>query len=170
MTATLTAPAPAPALPDFAGLVAKGVQLLDQRRPGWQFEVNPTDLDMGNPDADLVGTIWGECYGTGWRALGIEYYQPVPEGPRYPHEYGLDLHWGDPVGWYPLLTAEWVRAITSRRQHVSLRALLRLHAYACEPDPWPIQRPARLGYLLDALTVASLVVRYHFHQMTGGAR
>jgi hypothetical protein len=50
--------------------VARGVALLDEKRPGWRAEVNSDILDMASDTACVLGQLYGR-YISGCSALGI---------------------------------------------------------------------------------------------------
>jgi hypothetical protein len=95
-------------LASAAERVAAGVALLDQKRPGWDAEVDLTLLLLASCDRCVLGQLYGDYS----RATDVF------DEDDYPEQYGFDLFEGDPLT-YEDLTAEWKRVITERRQAVA---------------------------------------------------
>jgi hypothetical protein len=98
--------APTPA--EYAEAVARGMALLDEKRPGWIDRIDLDTLVMHDPRHCVVGQEFrddiedDEVYTDGLIALGIG----TPGGEE---KFGFD-------GWdCDALEAEWRRAITERR-------------------------------------------------------
>jgi hypothetical protein len=70
--------------------VARGVALLDEKRPGWRTQVNPDTLDMASDFNCVLGQLYGR-YSDGWRPLdltsGVQAtrygFDAVPDGAGY---------------------------------------------------------------------------------------
>lgn len=77
--------------------VARGVALLDEKRPGWAMEIELSVLDVRSPCFCILGQTFGSYRG------GTE---ELDDGssPLIPSTAGFDA-----------LTAEWVHVITDRR-------------------------------------------------------
>jgi hypothetical protein len=103
--------------------VANGVEWLDNNRPSWIAEVNPKTLAFESP----CNCVLGQLFGNYWDA-------PMVPSQRFPGEekdaereqnavalLGFNAHWQE-GGWREelpeceLLTDEWRRVITARRE------------------------------------------------------
>lgn len=54
----------------FEDRIAKGVALLDQKRPGWENEISLVELDLKDPNDCVLGQVYGS-FGTGANDLKL---------------------------------------------------------------------------------------------------
>jgi hypothetical protein len=69
--------------------VARGVALLDEKRPGWSREVNPDTLDMRSNTLCVLGQLF-DHYGEGLRVLSLG---TRIEATRYGFDVVSSLYW-----------------------------------------------------------------------------
>jgi hypothetical protein len=103
---------------DVATRVAKGVALLDERKPGWAGQIDLIKLDVEDPDRCILGQLypvseesfWPDGFNQGIDALEID------SG----FEYGVDClpseRFDEQQFDYVQLTREWKRVIEILRQ------------------------------------------------------
>lgn len=92
---------------DYAARVAKGVALLDQKRPGWERQIDLEDLDIQSPHscvtAQLSGVSW---WRTGMKQLDLDMESYTDHGFRVDDDReGED---------YPVLNSLWRDVVTER--------------------------------------------------------
>jgi len=89
--------------------VRRGVEWLDEVRPGWDREIDLTDLALSSCARCIVGQLWPE----------MEPPSSVPSPARcYEEEYGFDIVGVQPTTYneeYAKLTEEWRDLIAERR-------------------------------------------------------
>jgi hypothetical protein len=89
--------------------VARGVQLLDKHRPGWETKIDLYILNLGTPDRCILGQLYGR----------------FTEGLQAFKDAGDPIDFMEPYGFCPLIdddvatTNEWKRVITERLQPVA---------------------------------------------------
>jgi len=83
-------------------VVQAGMQVLDEKVPGWESRIDPETLDLASCQFCILGQIYGD-YGVGRRALDL--YSD------YAHGFDVD---GGVDRYYPLLTRAWLRVIGKR--------------------------------------------------------
>jgi len=85
--------------------IARGMALLDERRPGWREEIDPGSLDLEDDSMCVLGQLYGvDDFIDGLDAVGLSMYQPI--------EHGFDIGNDDLPELYAVLTAEWRQALT----------------------------------------------------------
>jgi hypothetical protein len=90
--------------------VARGMALLDQRRPGWHRNINLDRLDIASYTNCALGQTYGS-YGHGRERLGF-YGNDSRD-----HGFQISVHTTPIVGWkaeYNALTVEWRKQIEER--------------------------------------------------------
>jgi len=86
--------------------IARGVALLDARRPGWYRDVDIDILDMCAPDVCILGQLYGS-YSDGKWLLGLEF--------RSGGRYGFDVYEDDDGDWsFEDLDNRWAIIIRAR--------------------------------------------------------
>lgn len=86
----------------FETQIAKGMALLDQKRPGWETEINLNRLDISHCYHCVLGQIYGEF------AYGINTLEIEEDAARfYGFAYPNSMQWDQ-------LTNEWRAAIAQR--------------------------------------------------------
>ncbi|TKK84613.1 hypothetical protein FDA94_28710 [Herbidospora galbida] len=95
----------------FKPRVAKGVDKLDEKNPGWFHDVNPDLLEMDSADACILGLLYG-WYFSGLRALS------VTDGTEF--GYNIDFEESDcdevrSEAWHTLLVL-WLDVIDEKRK------------------------------------------------------
>jgi hypothetical protein len=94
---------------DYAARVAKGVALLDEKRPGWERELDLDRLDIADGTRCVTAQLSGkDSWLTGMRQLGLEIETYTEHGFRAPDE---EYEQGDP---YATLNTLWREVITER--------------------------------------------------------
>ena len=102
---------------DIATRVARGVALLDERKPGWAGQIDLITLDVANPDMCVLGQLYPDhssCFPDGFNA-GLDDLD-LHEGFTHGVDcYPYDLIVEQRVDYYKL-TQEWRRVIEILRQ------------------------------------------------------
>jgi len=88
---------------DFKPMVAKGAELLDERRPGWAEDIDLELLDMTSGWHCVLGQLYGDYYD------GLEHMDPdlryrITDFSGRDHGFTLNM-WGtndDDEDWYRL--------------------------------------------------------------------
>ncbi|WP_285647761.1 hypothetical protein [Lentzea sp. NBRC 102530] len=95
----------------MATRVARGVALLDEKKPGWDGHIHLPTLDIMYGTYCVLGQVFGN-YDTGARILGLDIRSDVVD-------CGFNGPFNDEGRWQDMceLKHEWVRVITSRRQN-----------------------------------------------------
>lgn len=112
---------------DYAARVAKGVALLDEKRPGWERELDLETLDISDGNFCVTAQLYGGLWRNGMQALGLTDHN---SGTYVSHGFNAEgeehcsraccAGSGDlPEGYsmeaaYTTLNAEWRRVITER--------------------------------------------------------
>lgn len=94
---------------DYAARVAKGVALLDEKRPGWERELDLDRLDIADGTSCVTAQLSGQnSWLTGMNQLGLEIETYEEHGFRAPDEEWVlrDA--------YGTLNALWREVITGR--------------------------------------------------------
>lgn len=95
---------------DYAARVAKGVALLDEKRPGWERLLNLGALDIEDGNACVTAQLSGESdWLTGMRQLNLNMSSYTAHGFRADDEEAME---GDA---YATLNALWWDVIQGRR-------------------------------------------------------
>ena len=107
--------------------VKRGVKALDKGRPGWEEEIDLTQLDLSSPSFCMLGQIYGDfSYGCSALSEAARLAKEIEVGDLDgPARYGFE--WpeaanseGSGVGYvqpyYSLLTELWTTVIEQRRQ------------------------------------------------------
>jgi hypothetical protein len=94
--------------------VKKGAELLDEKYPGWYWDVNIGNLDLGNEHKCILGQLYGD-YFNAVSILKLSFYDST-------YEYGFSLHIREPWNSWNALTRHWTRAIEQRRHAHNVRA------------------------------------------------
>ncbi len=101
----------------FAKEIANGIALLDEKRPGWEKDVDPRVLDMRLSSMHSgCGCVLAQVYGHvdyGMRALGLRGSCCGYEASQHGFCVSLREDFGDSS--YARLTDEWRAAITAKR-------------------------------------------------------
>lgn len=115
-TAPLETPMPLVGIPER---VARGVALLDQKRPGWEQEIDLDTLDISKPCFCVVGQMYKSYFSpfeagavdlVGWDAYDYDDNAPALI------EHGFSgVRSADDDGEFDALTVEWNRVIRARR-------------------------------------------------------
>jgi hypothetical protein len=69
----------------YEAQIAKGMALLNAKRPAWRKKVNPDTLDMLDPSDCVLGQVTGDYFSSkacellGWEDVGINVYSPTLE-------------------------------------------------------------------------------------------
>jgi len=82
--------------------VARGVALLDEKRPGWEHEIDLDKLDIKDPKCCVLGQVYGG-FTVGYAEVGFT-----------PDDDGTDAFAADDAR-CPSLTAEWRSVIETLR-------------------------------------------------------
>ena len=104
---------------DIATRVAKGVALLDERKPGWMDRINLITLDVQDPNMCILGQLYPvrdddmfpDGFNKGISALSLCSDAQEHGVDCYPHHDILDQRQD-----YVYLTQEWKRVIKILRQ------------------------------------------------------
>lgn len=93
---------------DIATRVAKGVAMLDERRPGWEGQIDLITLDIMSTDTCVLGQVYGGFH-TGIRDLNFDGVWEMG--------FDCDVHSSmrDQHLEFYELTQEWTRVITILR-------------------------------------------------------
>lgn len=95
--------------------IAKGIELLDQRKPGWRKKVDKSSLDMGCPYNCVIGQVYGEeGYFKGLCDLGFKVSQYKEDGdPEVAYGFELPVIMDeDRSARYRELTEAWLIALS----------------------------------------------------------
>lgn len=96
-------------------LVARGAALLDEKRPGWEKEINLNRLLMYEPCLCILGQLYGMYY-QGRDRLGIAMHGGGA--------FGFYVDFDSPPGLtYNLLTITWANLIIERRTQKVVRVV-----------------------------------------------
>ena len=106
-----------------ADRAANGAALLDERRPGWLWDIDLSRLMLSDPCRCVLGQLWAEetepsenPYNVGSEALGITWPDAVRYGFCEPPEDVNGFDEAPSTGSWAGLTAAWKRLIASRRE------------------------------------------------------
>lgn len=95
---------------DYAARVAKGVALLDEKRPGWESELDLATLDIENGTRCVTAQLSGENdWVVGKEQLGLDMEAYTEHGFR-----ATDGEWAQDDDPYGTLNALWREVITGR--------------------------------------------------------
>ena len=99
---------------DVPTRVAKGVSLLDERKPGWERLIDLSRFDISMTDCCILGQLYentGEDAGfyLGLHALGLDAFDEAGA------DEGFDNYYDREQDEFPELQKEWVRVITVLR-------------------------------------------------------
>ena len=89
--------------------VARGVALLDEKRPGWRTEVNPDTLDMNHDWDCVVGQLYGRFI-DGWGPLGLT---TQTQATRYGFDAVASLYMDSDQDELNALTEAWRAVLTT---------------------------------------------------------
>jgi hypothetical protein len=108
-----------PTLPPIPTRAAAGAALLDQRRPGWQQQVDPGRLDLEDWRTDVLGQLYG-TFGVGVHKLTPGLSEAEVDAWTVAHGFDVDdtdlgLSAG-PRAAYQTLTGAWRDELARRRQ------------------------------------------------------
>ena len=109
---------------DIPGRVARGAALLDEKRPGWEAEINLNALDIDDCTTCVIGQLYRDHAGiySGAYEIGADALLGPDGSALADHGFnairGLDP---DDVEW-GALTSEWKRVIQERRSAVEIPA------------------------------------------------
>lgn len=100
---------------DVPTRVARGVSLLDERKPGWVGLIDLSQFDISRTDSCILGQLYkdqGEDSGfyNGLHALGLDMFDDAGA------DEGFDNYYDRKQDEFPELQKEWVRVITVLRQ------------------------------------------------------
>lgn len=96
--------------------MSRGASVLDEMRPGWEFDVNPDILDMGNPGYCVLGQLSNNgSYSSEMRKVQayLRAERAEVEGPTATY-YGFDAL-SNMSYYYDELTEAWAFEIRKRR-------------------------------------------------------
>lgn len=106
---------------DYAPMVAKGVALLDEKRPGWRALINKDILDIGDPSSCVSAQLSGRRdYHLGMTQLGLTlgndgtYTAHGFDAIRWydDHDLGDDYQDAQQTAAYALLTRLWLAEVS----------------------------------------------------------
>lgn len=97
--------------------IARGMQLLDERLPGWEQKIDLETLDIANSRCCVVSQSFddGRAYGRAYGKYTHGLLQLFPDGPAMDIDFGFFTQ-SNEAHLLPALTAAWKRAITARRE------------------------------------------------------
>lgn len=102
---------------DYAARVAKGVALLDEKRPGWERELDLETLDIRNGSCCVTAQLSGESYWVaGMDQLGLT---EGDNGTYVAHGFNAEDYLPGDVNYdtndvYPVLNSLWRDVVTER--------------------------------------------------------
>lgn len=100
--------------------VARGVALLDEKRPGWRDRIDLDALDMRSSRDCVLGQLYADHEDVDWphrtafHVGATELLGDVEDAAAYGFENGAEFRDLDAADEYAELTAEWRRVITGR--------------------------------------------------------
>lgn len=98
---------------DLKKRVAKGAQLLDQKRPGWYREIDTSNLNMAERGDCILGQLY-PYYSNGTSELFGHSMYTMAEW-REEKDHGFDLGGGwDRIHTYGALKRAWIKEIKAR--------------------------------------------------------
>lgn len=96
--------------------IERGAALLDERRPGWEAEIDLDRLNLASSTDCVLGQLWGSRewvgYTRGLKVLRLGDYNYTPNAKLHGFTLGLDSNAVD----YRRLTYLWHDLIVSRRR------------------------------------------------------